>query len=695
MVFTPGLERTMAVRVQSSGVGDLDRGLGSIIERLGTMRGAVALAGGALAAFSVGGLAAATSAAASFEEAMVEVQKVTDETTAEELAPSIRELATEIPIAQEELAALTADAARFGVRGTENILQFVESTARMATATNLSTQEAGEAFARLATLTNTPVSEIENLGSAVNTLSNNMATSSGEIVNSMLRSSAAMSQLGIQQTDIAGITAALNEVSASAERSGTRLRRLAQVLVEPKRQREIAEAMGLTASEFERMVDEDPTGVIREMAAAMAEGGETADALNEVLDTRVRAVLAGLGQNLDGLNDALGTSNDAFEKGTSLQREFDAAVDTFNARLQLTQNRLRNAAIETGEVLLPVLTELLGAVNVGIRAFNDLNEATDGAAGALLGIGGAAAGAGIALQALGIASAGPVALAIAGISALGFAWANNFADIRSITERSVNDMAGSFGRLVGMLGLTEGKTNDQRDAWANLVSFWETRVATGLDVIATGAASLLDLLVTVARVAAVDMTQPGGIDRMRRMIEGFQERRRERVEGLEERTARRARGLPGFVAEDAPTDQTTESIVERNRRAMEQAMAEMNSEADSGLAEYNQKVEEAMRQSASTIRGAGPGTTGGVNLSADERAALVRTIGEEAVRSRRADDATEVPGSTGAAIRKFDRLANTVQINASGREEGRAAGEAFVDELRSANIVDTSTVAMR
>lgn len=330
--------------------------------------------GGALAA---GGLAVATKAAADFETAMVEVEKVTNPETAREMGDAVREMARRMPLGQEALAGIAADAGRFGVRGVENMRAFTESVARMATATDLNAEQAGESFARLATLTNTPISEMENLGSSINTLSNNFATSAGEIVDSMLRSSAAMSQLGLSNTQMVGLSGALNEVSESAERAGTRLRRVAQEMLDPRNTEDLAAALGVSTEEFERMRKKAPMETLKRMVELMRDGGDGADALRKTLSTASQQALAGLAQNFDGMQEALELSNSSFEEGTSLQEEFDAATDTFNSRLKILKNNLNEIAITIGNAVLPMLNPLLDQVNALLSSVDDLGVTTE------------------------------------------------------------------------------------------------------------------------------------------------------------------------------------------------------------------------------------------------------------------------------------------------------------------------------
>jgi len=331
----------------------------------------IATAGGAMLA----PIAGAVTQAGRFEEAMVEVQKVTDETTAENLAGPIEEMSTRIPRASTELASLAADAARFGVQGEKNILAFTESTAKMATATDLSTEEAGTAFAKLATLTDTPIPKVENLGSSINALSNNMATSSQEIVDSMLRSSQALDNLGLSATEMPAISAALNEVSESSERAGTRLKRFAQELLNPDKAQNIASALGMTAGQFTQMREESPVELIRQMATSFNEGGQQADQLRSVLSSVSRQTLSGLAANIDNLDSALGRSAEQFEENTSLTREFEAATETLFNQLTLLWNRTKRFARLVGAELLPAVTSAARSVSNFLEPVNEWVQA--------------------------------------------------------------------------------------------------------------------------------------------------------------------------------------------------------------------------------------------------------------------------------------------------------------------------------
>jgi len=324
-------------------------------------------------------LAGAVFQAARFESALVEVQKVGSEALAEGLARPLERMSMRIPLASTELVGLAADARRFGVTGEDNILRFVEATAKMSTATQLSTDEAGQAFAKLAALTNTPISQVENLGSAINALSNNFATDSQEIVDSMLRSSGALRQLNISGQQAAALSASLNEVSASAERAGTRLVRLVSEIQTPDTVKELSSLMGVTVQQFRSMRENSPTGLMLRLAEMMRSGSQAGRQLRATLSETSTKTLVRLGQNMDRVRKAMGLSNEAFNENTSLQREFQAALGTTAKQARLAWNQIQNTARLLGRELLPAVKagiqdvrDFLGPLNTWIRTNSQL-----------------------------------------------------------------------------------------------------------------------------------------------------------------------------------------------------------------------------------------------------------------------------------------------------------------------------------
>lgn len=450
---------TVPITAQDEFTGKVDGMIGSL-DRFN--KKALAVAGGGIAALGAAVGVDAVNAASSFESAMKDLEKVAGEDVASGLEDPIQQMAEDIPLTAEQLAGLATEAARFGVKGQENIQRFVESASKMSTATTLSTEQSAEAFAKLSKLTGTPIEDVENLGSSINELSNNYATSSQEIVDSSLRSAGALSQLGMSETEIMGISAAVNEVSESSERAGTRLRRLAQEMMDAEPEK-FAGPLDMTAKQFETMREEDPHGLLQRMAKVMADGGESADALRENLSTTSRQALAGMAQNLEGVTTANEMANESFREATSLQEEFETEMEKTGSQQQTLSSQINNIQRDLGEELLPTFKSAIGVVSDAVDRFSEMNQATDGAlakfsvvgavvGGSILALGSfaamisgpvmgsvtALAGAIPSLGGVIAALTGPVGIAIGAAALLAAAWTNNWGDIQGKTGKAID-----------------------------------------------------------------------------------------------------------------------------------------------------------------------------------------------------------------------------------------------------------------
>jgi TP901 family phage tail tape measure protein len=329
-----------------------------------------------------------------FEDAIVEVQKVTDEFTAQQLSNEISKMAQDMPIAATSLANMAADAARFGIRGTQNITKFTKTIAMMTVATDMTAEQAGESMARIASMVGMPIDEVENLGSSINELSNNFATSSSEIVDSMLRSASTMREFGLTTQQMVGLSAAMNAVSESAERAGTRTASLMMALTDPSTIKQVSDAIGMTVDQFRQMQQESPLELIQNLARILKEDTDQAYALAGALDRTARKALTAIGTDVEGLTKALDLSNKSYAEATSLLKEYEDASDTLSAKMKLLGNRIDKVLRSAFEVLAPYvermidffgrLTDYWSALSVGAKKVIVFSAAIAAAIGPLL-----------------------------------------------------------------------------------------------------------------------------------------------------------------------------------------------------------------------------------------------------------------------------------------------------------------------
>jgi len=367
------MAQTKQLGVQLQGdAGGMNSALGSAQGSMMSLKGAALGLSAALGAAVVGGAAKAVSAAATFESQMADVEKVTNPETARKMGVAIKEMAAEMPVAHKELALITEEAGRLGIEGPKNIKNFTKVTAQMSVATDMMAQEAAKNFAKLTKLTGTPIGKVRNLGAAINALSNNAAASASEITDAMLRSAGSMTSLGLTVPEIMSLNTTVTEVSSSARRAGTRLRRLASSLQDPRKIKEIANAYGMNADELERMRDEAPLKVINKLVTSMQKGGSEAEKLGMIFNEVSTKALRKLAANYGSFRKLLDKANVQMAEAGSLQAEYNAKMDTFNTKMQIMRNRANNAWMAIGDKLLPSLTNFVSeGINPAISGLVD------------------------------------------------------------------------------------------------------------------------------------------------------------------------------------------------------------------------------------------------------------------------------------------------------------------------------------
>jgi len=442
--FSDGLK--VEIDADTSG---FDRSINSVMSKLGGFKGAVGALGGAIGALSTGALAGAAGKASEFEDAMADVEKVTDPETAAELGDRFQELGERIPISVTELARLGKEAGKFGAEAPDEIENFVSAVGKIQTATDLSAEKAGKRFAKIGNALDIPLKNTEDLGNAVNALADSMQTDTAEITGAALRSGNVLGQqLGLGEDAVLALTASLNEVSPTSRLAGSSLRRMGESLLDPRKVEDFAAALGMTPEKFRDMRDESPEELLRTTAEAMEESGDTATDLRGVLGKAAND-FSKLGGQLGTVEEAQGTVNEQLDDGTSLQREMGIRTDTFSGQMRLLKNQIGNVARTIGKNLLPPLTDLLGFISDGVDRFSELNEKTDGLLGTF-GLAGTAIG-GLATALLAFAG-GPITAVIGGISLLAGAFATDFAGIRSKAASVVSDLSGHFDKMDGLFG---------------------------------------------------------------------------------------------------------------------------------------------------------------------------------------------------------------------------------------------------
>ena len=353
---------------------------------------------GRIGVVAAAGLGMAVKSAMDWETAWTGVLKTVDGTPEQlaRLEDGLRGLAVETGFAHEEVAGVAEAAGQLGI-STGGIEAFTRTMLDMGVSTNLSSEEAATGLARLRNIMGTTEGEIRNTGSAMVELGNNFATTEGEILAMSLRIAGAGRQAGLTTADVLGLSTAMSSVGIEAEAGGTAISLTMKRIEKSVSDGDdtlglFAETAGMTAEQFATQWGEDAPGALTAFVAGLGKAEASGTSANAVLrelgitGIREADALLRLSGNAEGLADALATSADGFEKNAALAEEAGKFYDTTGQQAKQSWAAIKDAAIDAGDSMLPVVEGIANGIAGLAGAFQELPGPVKAAVGPMLGI---------------------------------------------------------------------------------------------------------------------------------------------------------------------------------------------------------------------------------------------------------------------------------------------------------------------
>lgn len=316
---------------------------------------------------------------ANFESALVGVQKTTNlsDKQTEALGESFRELALRIPVASDELLAVAESAGQLGVTGSEAILNFTETIARLGVASDVSGQEAATALARILKVTGETTNEVDELASVVVALGNSFEATESEILRVTNEVARGIGVFGASSGEAAALATTLRSLGVRAELAGGVTTRAFQeinnaIVSGGDKLQTLSELTGKTGAELKKAFAEDSVGVFRDFIAGVGE--LESSQVNLFLEnfglagTEVAKVLPTLAKNVESFDRALEIQNKEIQNSTALVNESNKAFETTASRFKILQNNVRDVGLSFGEALNPfiviVIDEATRLINI-------------------------------------------------------------------------------------------------------------------------------------------------------------------------------------------------------------------------------------------------------------------------------------------------------------------------------------------
>ncbi len=355
------------------------RGLGTLSNRASALRRHMRLLGGAVAVAAVGrGLQQMVKLYADFETGLIGVGKTADLSGAEleALGKDIDELSKRMPVATDELLAIAQSAGQLGVKGSDNILKFTETVAKLGTATDLSGDQAAMALARILNVTGEALGTVDVLGSVIVALGNNFAATESQIAEMATEVARGAAVFGVSSAQASALAAALAAVGVKSEVAGTSIGRILRMIDAAIRSGGehlaiLTQITGRTAEEIKELFQRDAMAAFALFIDGLKRigdaGGSVADAMAALglADQRLLKTIPVLANRADLLAQALEIANRETENATALNEEAARAFESLNNQTEVMWNNIKSLARAIGADLAP-------GVAVAVQGLSDL-----------------------------------------------------------------------------------------------------------------------------------------------------------------------------------------------------------------------------------------------------------------------------------------------------------------------------------
>lgn len=460
-------------------------------------------------------------AAMDFESSFAGVRKTVDGVVdaggnltafGKKLQQDFRDLAKEIPVSVNELNRIGESAGQLGIKS-ESILGFTKTIAAMATATNLSAEQAADGMARFANITQMPQDHIQNLGSVIVELGNKLAATESEILDFGLRIAGAGEIVGMTESAIMGIAGAFSSVGIEAEAGGTAVQKALMAMnsaVQAGKAGGFGQIAGMGGDQFGALFNQNPAEAFNKFVEGIGAAGKGGEALLKgvgIDDARqVRAFLS-LASAGDLLRNSLKLASDEWVRNTALANEAAQRYRTFESQLTLLKNKAYDLAITFGTSLIesikrmwPAIETVVGGLAKAVDWFSKLPQPVQTAAFALGGL---------------AAALGPIAYVVGTIMTTGGAlvkvftgWggaATKTAGEVGLLSRALAGLAGLGGAALSGVGLLVGGLVAQV---SELTREGGPRFQTGF---AGGTTGAYGAITSMPKVGSPDLFKGGGI----------------------------------------------------------------------------------------------------------------------------------------------------------------------------------------
>lgn len=362
----------------ADGLARLDKVSPSLDRMSGTLLG--------IGAAATVGLVAVGKAAIDWESQWAGVTKTVDGTAGQlnDLQGELRDMAKSMPATHDQIASVAEAAGQLGVK-TKDVAGFTRVMINLGETTNLTADDAATSLAQLMNVMRTAPEDVDRLGATIVDLGNKGASTEKQIVEMAQRIAGAGQTVGLSETDVLAFASALSSAGIEVEAGGTAISMAFTKMDQKVRLggdalQVLAETSGVSARDFSRAWSQDAAGAMQMFTEGLGDvmraGGDTTAILKTlgITGARERDAMLRLASSGDLLAQSLETGKTAWEENTALAVEAGKRYATTESQIKISLNQIKDAAIDAGGVILPIVRDMATTFGGLVKSFDDLPQ---------------------------------------------------------------------------------------------------------------------------------------------------------------------------------------------------------------------------------------------------------------------------------------------------------------------------------
>lgn len=242
-------------------------------------------------------------------------------------------------VSSVKLLELAEAAGQLGVKGSDNIINFASTLAKLEKASDIRGEEGAKSIARLLTITGEGIGIVDSFAATLVELGNSSAASESEILSVASEVGRATAAYKLNSTEILGIAASLKSLDVAPEAAGSAIGKVFRkielaTISGGKKLNTFAKIMELTPKQVKETFEKSPRKAfslfIKGLGRIGKEGGSLAKTLIDVglSGERVSKGIIPLATNFELLEEKLTVAAKATKDNTALDIEFAASQKT-------------------------------------------------------------------------------------------------------------------------------------------------------------------------------------------------------------------------------------------------------------------------------------------------------------------------------------------------------------------------------